>query len=629
MKYSKYLVALFVCAALFSCATAIANGTLTAEPAIVTDTVSEGIYPVTEGENPSVAKDRALFLAQTNAQKTFFESIKNSPLAIEKKLTDQQCFALAEALTVSATAANKKTADSNNYYVRAVSTIDLTNLQAYLDVVRNPQISRLLDSVNTGVERNFGAISELRTQYTNSKNQSDRQNIENKIKNNENDFMALTLTLQSYGAYVCGDYEAGKAAAGKALDFDKNYTNAFFIRGLNRVGAKDPSDAIMDYTSAIKCDPKFFDAYNNRALLYAAANDTEKAIADYTSCISLKPDSDNSYVQRGTLYYKSGKNDLAFADFNRALAFDPQNITALTYRAELLYKQKLYDLAIADYSALLKIDPGNAQAYLHRATAYYDKGDFNAAVADYNKATELGVNDPLVLLNIGNICFEQKKYDDAIAAYNKYLVTNNNDTKVFIKLGNCYDERQQYENAIVEYTNALAFDKSLTTYFLRANDYYLAGASNKTLFDSAVADCSAIIALDANNVDAYVLRGRAYKAMKNLEQAIADFSKAIELAPASAKSAVAYSCRAWCYYEKGGNSNNIHATQDFQKARIVDPSNPDYDYNLAQFYDTIRRAKSDTVNAYKAFIRKAAHNPVYCDKIEVAKKRIIELGGQL
>ena len=328
---------------------------------------------------------------------------------------------------------------------------------------------------------------------------------------------------------------------------------------------------------------------------YIEANDPEKAIADFTMCISLRPDLVNAYIQRGTLYYKQNKKDLALADFNQALT----------------------------------IDSKNAQTYLKRGNIYFDKGAFDLALIDFEKATDLGISDASVLLVIGNINFDQKKFPEAITAYYKYLAISRNDITVYVKLGNCFDQLKQYDTAIVEYTNALAFDKTVQMYSLRANDYFLLAASNKTFYDSTISDCSAIIALDAVNADAYLLRGRSYKALLNQDPAIADFSKVIELNPENAKLAAAFNFRAWCYVAKGGNSNNVHATQDFLKALIVDPANPNYDYSLAQFYDSIKQATPDTINAYKAFLKKAAANPEYKDKVEAAKKRIVELGGQL
>ena len=485
----------------------------------------------------------------------------------------------------------------------------------------------VIRAFNSSIKNDFSEIEALRNQYTSSTNQLDRQNTRKKIIINENTFQALLRYYQSFSDYAVGDYVSGTSNASKAIELDKTVPEGFFLRALNKAASKDIVGAAADYGSAVALYPKYFDAYLNRARLYTDASDYDKAIADYTQCIIIKPDIADCYVQRGILYTKTQKSDLAFADFNRALAFDPKNYTALVYRSELLYQQKLYDMAATDYTALITIKPTESTFYLARGNAYYANNQTALAITDFQKATELGISDPALFLSMGNIYFDQKNYSASITAYSHYLESGKNDSAVYQKLGNCYDAQQDYEKAVVEYTNALAFSKTTQLYLLRADDYFLAAAKNKALYDSAIADCNAVLSSDAANSDALLLRGQAYKAQLNYDAAIADFTKIIDGNPSGVTAAQAYSFRAWCYAGKGGNSNNIHATQDFQKARIVEPTNPDYDYNLAEFYYTIRRAKSDTINAYKSFIKKSGNTASYADKVIQAQKRIIELGG--
>ncbi|MFA6074563.1 MAG: tetratricopeptide repeat protein [Negativicutes bacterium] len=599
MKNFKYLVFSLMIMTTFYCSQYCPNYAIAAssEASFSNVVTTEGTYALIECETPSVAKDRANFIALSNAYTLFAKSLKNYPPIVQKNLTDNQALILAEALTTSATIAHstKNIDNTNYYYVKSLNTIDLINLSNTLAIVLDSQISSLVSSVNSAFDKNSAENNELLTKYTNSKNKLEQQSIKNKIAANEAEFEALNYTLQSFIAYANGDYDNGKSTASKAINFVKNFASSYFIRGLNLMAAKDPTGAIIDFTLAIENNPKFYDAYYDRATLYIDISDTEKAIADLTVCIDLRPNSVDPYILRGTLYAKKHRNDLALADFNQALVLDDKN----------------------------------APAYLKRANIYYDKGNFDLALTDFQKAADLGINDAPVFLIIGNLSYEQKKYSDAIIAYNKYLAITRRDTNVYMKLGNCYDQLQQYETAIVEYSNALQFDKTAQMYFSRANDYYLVAAGNKEQYDLAISDCSSVIALDSGNVDAYILRGRSYKAIQNLDSAIADFSKAVELNPANSKLAAAFNYRAWCYAAKGGNSNNIHATQDFLKAQIVDPTNPDYDYSLAQFYDGINFAKPDTINAYKSFIKKAAAKPDYKEKIDAATKRILELGGKI
>ena len=576
-----------------TCMAAANNG----DPSFPTVITTEGKYPVNEVESSVTGQNRADFVALSTAQDIFSKSLKTFQPLADKHLTDQQLVVAVEALTTSAKVAHstKKMSGVNCYYVKTLNTLDLNNLSASMNLVLNPQVSSLSQAITNDLKSNASEITQLLTLYYAAKTKPELENLKNQIVTNEANFEAFNCTLQSFIAYVSGDYDSGKTAASKAIDYNKNYANAYLIRGMNLMAAKDSSGAIIDFTAAIANDPKLYSAYYDRGVLYCEMNDTVKAIADFTNCVSLQSDSIDPYVQRGSVYYQLHKNDLALADFSKVLTLDTKN----------------------------------AQVYLKRGNIYYEQNNFDAALADYQQATDLGINDATVLLIIGNINYDQKKYTDAIATYYKYLTIARRDVNVYLKLGNCFDQLQQYDTAVIEYSNALNYDRTVPMYFYRANDYFILAATNKTQYDLAIADCSAIIAIDAGNADAYILSGRCYKALLNQDLAIADFSKAIELNPANTKLAVAFNFRAWCYAAKGGNSNNVHAAQDFLKAQIIDPTNPDYDYSLAQFYDSIKFNTAEIISAYKSFIKKAAANPAYTDKVAAAKKRVVELGGQL
>lgn len=81
---------------------------------------------------------------------------------------------------------------------------------------------------------------------------------------------------------------------------------------------------------------------------------------------------------------------------------------------------------------------------------------------------------------------------------------------------------------------------------LTAQDYVRRGdrAYADGLYETAVAELSKAIALDANNEYAYFSRGLVYDDLENYEEALADFGKAIELNP---HSSVNYERRAMIY----------------------------------------------------------------------------------
>ncbi len=90
--------------------------------------------------------------------------------------------------------------------------------------------------------------------------------------------------------------------------------------------------------------------------------------------------------------------------------------------------------------------------------------------------------------------------------------------------------------------------------------------ANKGNYDQAILDYSKAIELSPNYVPAYNSRGNAYQNKGNLDQAILDYSKAIELSP---NYVPAYNSRGNAYQNKG---NLDQAILDYSKAIELSPN---------------------------------------------------------
>jgi tetratricopeptide (TPR) repeat protein len=88
-------------------------------------------------------------------------------------------------------------------------------------------------------------------------------------------------------------------------------------------------------------------------------------------------------------------------------------------------------------------------------------------------------------------------------------------------------------------------------------------------YDQAIAAFSKIIDLYPTTVEPFYMRGRYYIAKKDYDSAIADFTKAIDLSP---KYAAAYHLRGVAYHD---NKDYDHALADFTRAIDLDPTRAD------------------------------------------------------
>ncbi|MDX2149220.1 MAG: tetratricopeptide repeat protein [Bryobacteraceae bacterium] len=123
--------------------------------------------------------------------------------------------------------------------------------------------------------------------------------------------------------------------------------------------------AILEYTVALRLDPRFSQAYYNRAGLYEEVEEYSKAVSDYSAVISLQPNRERAYRFRGNARKAMGDALGAIEDYTRyidSLRGRPglMDVVGLRngyeLRADALAAVPLYSSAISDYSEAIRLE---------------------------------------------------------------------------------------------------------------------------------------------------------------------------------------------------------------------------------------------------------------------------------
>jgi lipoprotein NlpI len=207
-------------------------------------------------------------------------------------------------------------------------------------------------------------------------------------------FLVLTAaTLQANGL---DDLKAANSAAqhGKIDEAARLFGRAL------AAGDLSPADRVTAYKGRAGeyiAKSLIADAFQRLDQARQARSD---AIADYTAALKLKDDDVALFVARAQAYALNGENDSAIADFDAALKLDNAPLTLMQRGASLLAKGN-YDRAIADYTAALAVaekgdkdskDGGLDAADIHseRGKAKFIAAHYADAAADFATALTLG-----------------------------------------------------------------------------------------------------------------------------------------------------------------------------------------------------------------------------------------------
>ncbi|MBA3869411.1 MAG: tetratricopeptide repeat protein [Anaerolineae bacterium] len=190
----------------------------------------------------------------------------------------------------------------------------------------------------------------------------------------------------------------------------------------------------------------------------------------------------------------AGNYDSAIKLYGEVIQTEPSFWQASFKRGEAYAVQENYKAAVEDYNQVIKLQPDYALVYVARAVAYEQLNDHTNAIADSNKAIELKASDDYVYFNRGLAYLGIKEFEKAITDFTYWINLNPKTYPV--------------------------------AYFYRSRAYY--AVSN---LKGALDDLDIFIELQPKS--GTVLADRAYvkRLMGHYEDAISDYTKAIDLKP--------------------------------------------------------------------------------------------------
>jgi tetratricopeptide (TPR) repeat protein len=313
------------------------------------------------------------------------------------------------------------------------------------------------------------------------------------------------------------------AAHGTSVD-PTNLARTYVSRGtmLHQIG--EDSAAVKDFNAAARLDPTSPRPWISLGNFYVEKGDFSLALKNFDRAIDVQPNP-VSYDNRGSVLESLGRHAEAIADFSQAIAIAPLDTDAYSNRATSYLASKRWDLAIADLNRVISVEPSNHLAYYNRGMAYERSGDAEKAIVDYREAAR-----------------RRPSFAPASAALGRL------DTK-------------DPQLALEELSTAIRIDAKSPAVKTRALLYLSLDKAQL-----AMTDLNQVLANDSSDANAWADRGVAKSQLGDFPGAVADCTRAIELAPTDAN-----------YVNRGNALATLHrekeALADFDAVLQHDPHN--------------------------------------------------------
>lgn len=269
----------------------------------------------------------------------------------------------------------------------------------------------------------------------------------------------------------------------------------------------------------------------------------------------------NNYQKESKELYIEAKEDFKHKDFgnalnkvDKAIKLDSLNFELLILKSKIKDETKFNEEAIQILKTLLNKNYKPDTINFLIAYNYCQIGDYYTFQKEDSVQRQIAYNSALTY------------FDNAIKINSQFIDAYKHKQFALINM-------KRYNEAIITIFNALIFSsKNMSLIYARGISKYKLGDKKGALIDLNTAIMSKQLdSIDLNIV--YRYRGNLYMEIGNLENAILDFTKAIEYNP---KDNLAFAARGVAYSKNGAKEN---ACADFRKAG---------DLGLVTIYKTIR-----------------------------------------
>ncbi|XP_074587406.1 dnaJ protein P58IPK homolog B [Curcuma longa] len=239
----------------------------------------------------------------------------------------------------------------------------------------------------------------------------------------------------------------------------------------------------------------------------------------------------------------------------------PDDAIGLSKRASEMIKLKRYNDAIALLNSAIKSDPDHSDAYQLRATAFRQICKFEESGKDYKRFLELKPKSPSVEKELSQTLQSRDALD---SAYNHFESGD-------------YPKAMDYISKIVlVYSSGCLEAKILKLKLILALKDY----------SSVISEAGYILKEDEDNLEALLLRGRAYYYLSDHDVASRHYQKGLRLDPEHSELKKAYfGMKQLLKKTKSAEDNAAKgklrvAAEDFKAALALDPSHTSHNVHL-------------------------------------------------
>jgi protein O-mannosyl-transferase len=219
------------------------------------------------------------------------------------------------------------------------------------------------------------------------------------------------------------------------------------------------ADSVTLYERTLERNPTCWMAHSNLGEILAAKNSSE-AIAHYESAIQLRADFPEAHNNLGNELAKAGRLQEAIDHFEQAVRARPNFAVAHNNLGIALYRLGKVPQAADEFRLALKYNPNNARAHANLANILSNTGDMATAVAHYEEAVCLVPEQVEVQYRFAEVLRQMGRLHEAIEHYQAALRSEPNFVDIYADLAAALALVNKPSEAVATATKGIAIGRA-------------------------------------------------------------------------------------------------------------------------------------------------------------------------
>ncbi|MDA8536376.1 tetratricopeptide repeat protein [Alphaproteobacteria bacterium] len=347
----------------------------------------------------------------------------------------------------------------------------------------------------------------------------------------------------------------------KILQARPNYSEAYSVRALINLRAKDAASAINDIEMAVSLKPHLTQMWGLLSSLYHQLNRLGDAIDALRNALKNEPKDVAMMTQLGELCRQNDKVDEAIEILKETTVLTPKDTTAWTNLGVAFQQAKRIADAKMAYQKALALNPKSAAVLNNLGALAKNSDELTSAYEYFKRALDVDPSSFEAHSNLGNILGEMRRFEEAEKSFKKAIKLKPDFGLAYNNLANILKEQERLDEAEANYKQAITVNPGYADAYNNLGNLY----GELGIFEEAEANFKQAISLNPNSANAYQNLGNTLGEQGQFEKAEANFKQAIALEPDFAS---AY-CNLGILLQRLGRSKE--AEEYFEQATILQP----------------------------------------------------------